>query len=99
MTNKEAAKKLGCVHNSVSVLVSRGKLERGATCHEVSDVSVARYAATRRDKRKAPGGTALHVRHVPRALLRRFRAAVPGRSSLVQCLIEAIEMWLKEKGK
>ena len=96
MRTKEAASRLGCAPVTIHMLIKRGKLER-VSLHEVSDESVLRYAATRRLKRKTSDTGFIGARHMPQELLRRFRAAVPGGSSLGQCLIEAIEMWLKGK--
>ena len=96
MTFKEASSKLGCVLSHVHALISRGKLER-TSCHSVSDTSVEEYMAMRRSKRKTQDDGFISAKRMPKDLLQRFRAAVPGGSSFTQCLIEAMELWLKEK--
>ena len=96
MTYKEAASKLGCVLSHVHALIGRGKLER-TSCHSVSDESVEKYLATRRLRRKTQDGGFISAKHVPKDLLQRFRAAVPGGSSFTKCLIESMELWLKER--
>jgi hypothetical protein len=98
MTFKEASDKLGCVLPHVHVLIKRGKLER-LTLHEVSDASVEKYVVTRRLKRKTQDDGFISARHVPKDLLQRFRAAVPGGSSFTQCLISAMESWLVKEEK
>ena len=98
MTNKEAAIRLGCVLTHVYVLINRGKLER-SSLHEVSDASVEEYAATRRLKRKTQDDGFISAKHMPKDLLQRFRAAVPGGSSFIQCLISAMESWLVKEEK
>ena len=96
MTFKEAASKLGCVLPHVHALISRGKLER-LSLHEVSDASVEKYCTERRLKRKTLDDGFISAKHMPKDLLQRFRAAVPGGSSFTKCLIESMELWLKER--
>jgi hypothetical protein len=96
MTFKQAAEALTCVYPHVHALINRGRLTR-VSLHEVSDESVAAYARVRRLRRKTLDTGFISAKHVPVELLRRFRSAVPGGSSLVACLIEAMELWLKEK--
>ena len=96
MTVRQAAEALGCSYQHIYCLVNRGKLAR-VSCHEVSDESVAAYARTRRLKRKTLDAGFISARRMPVELLQRFRSAIPGGSNSIACLIEAIELWLKEK--
>ena len=97
MTVKEAATALGCSPSHVYVLVHRNKLKY--IKNGISAASVKKYASTRRLKRKTFGSGFISARRLPKDLVDKFRAAIPGGSNFILCLAEAIEMWLKSKEK
>jgi len=97
----EAAKTLGIVHGAVYGLLCRGKLrlDNGS----ISQESVEKYAATRRQRRKIEGLTEYaSFKNLPHGLTERLTAAARsvGKNKTAG-FIEAVEEWCEkvEKGR